>query len=212
MPAKLSPSLRALLAAFVAANGSDSGSTRRALQRARRAGLGAEAAREAMRMVHLFGGFPRAINALEAWHAAYGAGSKVSPRRDGPTGGGASPVDLSRGDRIFASIYGSSAAAVRAFLTKLDEPLATWIREHAYGRVLTRRALKTKERELLAVAALAFTGQEKQLVSHARGAMRCGASPAQVQEAAKIGARTAPDTTRKRIRKIVGNAVSVARP
>ncbi|MCA8978894.1 MAG: carboxymuconolactone decarboxylase family protein [Planctomycetes bacterium] len=52
---------------------------------------------------------------------------------------------------------------------------AAMIAEHAYGRVLSRPGLDAATRELLASCALAALGQERQLASHARGALRCGA-------------------------------------
>ena len=55
-----------------------------------------------------------------------------------------------------------------------------WIAEHAYGRVLSRPGLDGASRELVAVAALAALGHDRQLASHARGAVRCGARPGDV--------------------------------
>ena len=57
---------------------------------------------------------------------------------------------------------------------------AAWIEEHAYGRVRARPGLPADRRELLAVAALAALGQERQLASHARGSLRVGASAAEL--------------------------------
>ncbi|MCC6405679.1 MAG: carboxymuconolactone decarboxylase family protein [Planctomycetes bacterium] len=57
---------------------------------------------------------------------------------------------------------------------------AAFIEGHAYGRILARPGLEPSVRELLACAALAVLGQERQLASHVRGALRCGASSAAV--------------------------------
>ncbi|MFN0207723.1 MAG: carboxymuconolactone decarboxylase family protein [Planctomycetota bacterium] len=211
MPAKSATStdsaFRALLDAFVAANGADSPSIRRALSRALRAGLPKAKAREAMRMVHLFGGFPRTLNALEALAAA-SAGSKVNITDRSNT---TDTIDQKAGAALFTKIYGSSAGAVKTFLFNLDPCVATWIHEHAYGRVLTRRGLAAHERELLAVAALISTGQDKQLVSHLRGAVRCGATDAQIAQAVAAGLRGANVASRARLQKLINKTASRTR-
>jgi alkylhydroperoxidase/carboxymuconolactone decarboxylase family protein YurZ len=53
--------------------------------------------------------------------------------------------------------------------------------EQAYGRVLARDGLSAARREVLACAALTALGQDRQLASHARGAVRCGATPQEVE-------------------------------
>ena len=59
--------------------------------------------------------------------------------------------------------------------------LASWILEDGYGRVLARPGLPAGERELLAVAALAALGLDRQLESHVRGARRLGAAPSRIR-------------------------------
>ena len=49
------------------------------------------------------------------------------------------------------------------------------IEEHAYARVLMRPGLGADSRELLSVACLIVLDQPRQLMSHARGALHCGA-------------------------------------
>ncbi|MEM9799434.1 MAG: carboxymuconolactone decarboxylase family protein [Planctomycetota bacterium] len=131
------------------------------------------ALREALLQCHLFCGFPRTIAALDALRSA---GLVL----DGPADEDHEPA---RGAALFDRIYGESADDVRAHLGRLDPTFATWVAEHAYGRVLSRPALDAAARELLAVAALAATGHERQLASHVRGAIRCGASQGDVHAA-----------------------------
>ena len=78
---------------------------------------------------------------------------------------------------------GDYSDRVRRFLTKGHPDFARWIAEHAYGRVLARPGLSADRRELLAVAALAATDQDRQLASHARGSLRCGAEPEELAAA-----------------------------
>ena len=71
-------------------------------------------------------------------------------------------------------------------LNALHPDLAVWIVRDGYGRVLSRPGLTARERELLAVAALAaLGGLEKQLESHVRGARRVGASEAEIRAVLK---------------------------
>ena len=53
--------------------------------------------------------------------------------------------------------------------------------ESSTGRAPARPGLPAATRELLAVAALCALGQERQLASHARGALRCGAEAGDVR-------------------------------
>ena len=71
-------------------------------------------------------------------------------------------------------------------LNALHPDLASWVVRDGYGRVLSRGGLAIRERELLAVAALAaLGGLEKQLESHVRGARRVGASDVQIRAVLK---------------------------
>jgi 4-carboxymuconolactone decarboxylase len=58
--------------------------------------------------------------------------------------------------------------------------LEAWILEQGYGRALSRPGLPLRVRELLAVAMLAALGLERQLPWHAAGALRVGASRAEL--------------------------------
>ncbi len=150
-----------------------------------RAGVGPESATEVARMAHLFSGFPRAIQGLqalararEAWTAEAGAAARDLPEDE--ESGRTREMDRRRGRELFLSIYGEQTERVLGALGTSLPGFDTWILEHAYGRVLSRPGLEPKLRELLAVAALAVLGCPHQLVSHARGALRLGATPPQV--------------------------------
>jgi 4-carboxymuconolactone decarboxylase len=131
--------------------------------------------REVLLQAQLFAGFPRVVEAAGVLAAAGGLGAPEPEEL-------ASVADLDAGRALFDAIYGARAAAVRAELAAFHPTLALWIAEHAYARVLARPGLAADRRELCAVAALAAQGQERQLASHARGAVRLGASPREVHE------------------------------
>lgn len=131
--------------------------------------------RETVLMVHLFAGVPRMIEAFDHLDAEGGLG--VADAEELQEHG-----DLrARGQVLFDEIYGHRADAVRDHLHRHHALLGEWVASHAYGRVLSRPGLDGATRELLAVAALSVLGQERQLASHARGAVRCGASPETVE-------------------------------
>jgi len=132
--------------------------------------------REALLQVHLFAGFPAVVEAFARLERLGGLG-ELDP------GEALVEPDLpERGAELFGRIYGDHAERVRGFLTTAHPQLGAWVLGHAYGRVLTRPGLGTRERELLAVAALALRGPARQLASHLRGAVACGATAAEVAE------------------------------
>jgi len=134
--------------------------------------------REAVLQTHLFGGFPRLVEAYEVLERAGGLGDPDPEELEES----ASPTRAMTQDGadLFDAIYTDQATSVRGRLESFHPDFATWIARHAYGRVLSRPGLSASVRELCAVGALLVTGQDRQLASHARGAVRLGAEPAQV--------------------------------
>lgn len=130
--------------------------------------------REAILQVHVFAGFPRQVEVHDVLEECGGLGSYE------PQELGTAPDALERGARLFERIYGRNAAQIRAMLAHHHPDFAAWMHDHAYARILARDGLPASMRELLACAALAALGQPRQLASHARGAVRCGASPPDV--------------------------------
>lgn len=133
--------------------------------------------REAVLQVHVFAGFPRTVE-------AYGVLAEVGGLGElGPDERLAEPDLPERGRALFERIYERHADTIRATLEAGHPDFADLIEGHAYGRVLSRPGLAAATRELLAVAALCALGQERQLASHARGAVRCGAAAEDVHAA-----------------------------
>ena len=133
---------------------------------------------ECARMAHLFAGFPRAIQGLHARAAVRSkpaaAESAEESRRD-------RAADRERGRALFERIYGEHSERVLGTLEHALPGYSRWILEHAYGRVLARSGISAVQRELLAVAALDALDCPDQRASHVRGALRLGASEAQVE-------------------------------
>lgn len=138
--------------------------------------------REAVLQTHLFAGFPRLVEAYSQLEAVGGLGA---PDADEVL---REPSDPARGRELFERIYAGASPAVLAFLERQHPDYADWILGHAYGRVLMRPGLGADRRELLACACLAALGQDRQLGSHARGALRCGATPTELTETLETAA------------------------
>jgi 4-carboxymuconolactone decarboxylase len=132
--------------------------------------------REVLLQAHLFAGFPRVVEAASVLAEAGGLGQHEPDELE------PAPVSPAAGRALFDAIYAEQSEPVRAALTGFHPLLARWIAEHAYGRVLARPGLAADRRELCAVAALAAQGQDRQLASHARGAVRLGATTAELVE------------------------------
>lgn len=139
------------------------------LRREAPAGEPDRAWREALLQVHVFAGFPRLVEAYGVLASEGGLG-RVEPEEVlGESD------QHARGRALFDRIYQTDADKVRGLLAAGHPDFAQWIEGHAYGRILARPGLLPAQRELLACAALAVLGQERQLASHVRGAVRCGA-------------------------------------
>ena len=126
--------------------------------------------RETVLMVHLFAGFPRQVETYGVLEEVGGLGTVAAEERE------ASADQPDRGRVLFDRIYGAQSDRVVTALGDGHPDVPGWILGHAYGRVLTRPGLDARMRELLAVSALAVLQQKRQLMSHALGAIRCGAT------------------------------------
>jgi alkylhydroperoxidase/carboxymuconolactone decarboxylase family protein YurZ len=136
--------------------------------------------REAILQTHLFAGFPRLVEAFGVLEEAGGLGQIDDDERSGVR---SEEEDLSAGYEFFERVYGHRAPRVREMLESYHPDWGRWILGHAYGRVLSRPGLDAAARELCAVVSLAALSQDRQLASHARGAVRCGATPQDLLDA-----------------------------
>jgi len=149
----------------------------RTLRRAAPKGEPDRAWREVALQAQLFAGFPRAIAGYTALAEEGGLGElKEGEARledDQPQ----------RGAALFERIYSTGADKVRSELAKYHPDLEHFIERHAYGRILSRPGLSPRLRELTIIVSLAALGHERQIASHARGAIRCGAEVHEVEAA-----------------------------
>ncbi len=180
----LPPALRALCTFAGAMALAREAEATRALAAARAAGATRAQAEECALMLMLYAGYPAALEGLRVLNAAWPGRARArdagDPRRW-----------RAAGERLCARVYGPAYARLVPAVAALHPDLATWMLEHGYGRVLSRRGLGARERELLTVAALSALAWPRQRVSHLLGALRVGASPAAVEAAMLAGARAA---------------------
>ncbi len=189
----LDPRLRRLIAAKIAASRADWTGLATAIQETRLAAGSRADLEETLLQGTLFYGFPRTVTAFESLQREW-------PTPVAPSGGGLPATEhAAAGARLFAAIYGENSASVLGMLRSFHADFADFVLEAAYGRVLARPGLPPRERELLAVGALAALEQIPQLVAHARGAIGFGARLDEVQEAITlaVGAGRAAELMRR---------------
>jgi len=157
----------------------DAASTRAEAGAAIRAGLSHAALYEALLQSYLFLGFPRAIEAFFATRSLFEqAGARRNP---------SSAVDAadweSAGERLCRKVYGKNYDKLMETMRDLSPDLASSMILEGYGKTLSRAGLGTVEREYCVVASLTVTRMERQLRSHAIGAVNVGGTRAGVREA-----------------------------
>ena len=156
--------------------------------------------REALLMIHLFAGFPRAIETFERVRRASGLGSF---EEDECVSSHEQNFLESRGAELFDRIYGSKASNVRSQLGDYHPVFANSISQHAYGRVLSRPGMSARFRELLVVSSLCVQHQWPQLAGHIRGGIRCGASLDEVFEVVDVISDMLTDGELSRVQTLV---------
>ncbi len=149
---------------------------------------------EVLLQSHLFVGYPSALDALAVWRTH---GTTPPPPSE-------EPHDLwaARGARLCALVYGDQYGPLRENIRGLHPDAEEWMVTHGYGRVLGRPGLDLVTRELAVVAQLAVLGAIRQLYSHVRGALRVGASAAQVQSALDTAQPWISDTKKHQVEQV----------
>ena len=145
-------------------------------------------------MLVLYAGFPGALEGLRVLNGVW-------PGRARRAREGTIASWRRRGMALCRRVYGPAIARLLPAVRALHPDLEVWMVEHGYGRVLSRPGLGATERELVTVSALAALGWERQLVSHVLGALRVGASAAELRRALAIGAGAAGERERAMVRR-----------
>lgn len=141
-----------------------------------------EHVREVIIQTHLFAGYPRALNGLEALdQAAEKIGFDRSRFRNQPLEPGIpNPELIARGQKLWDSIYASNASKVAKRASTLSPDLGHWSILHGYGSVLSRPGPTAIQREYCVVAALIPMDAQPQLKGHVQGCLNLGATADQM--------------------------------
>ena len=131
--------------------------------------------RETLLQTYLFAGFPRAITALTLLERE-APGPRGIPREKPRS----TAAWRKRGIRLCRAVYGPDFPALMRNMAKAHPDLADWILVEGYGKTLSRPFLSLQERELIVGPTLAALGAWRQLPSHLGGALRAGATRAEV--------------------------------
>ena len=154
-------------------------------------GLSINDIRETLRLLHLFFGFPKILNALS--HLDIPEDSKESPEKFS---------DTQDGEQFFISLHKEHAPKILAHLKKKDALLRDWILHYAYKKVFSRNHFDISLRVRLAILCLAKTDCWKQWESHSRNALSMGISPEQLTNDMEIGKWLSDKQKDKGVRKI----------
>jgi 4-carboxymuconolactone decarboxylase len=141
-----------------------------------------EEIREVILQCYLFAGFPAAIEGFFIFREVLQEKNILLEKFvDFPR-----PEWQGRGKQLFEKIYGESHEKVLQNMQSLNSDLAKWMLEEGYCKTLSRKGLSAKERELSAVGSLAANAWKRQLFSHMRGAVNCGATKNEVKHTLHI--------------------------
>ncbi len=127
---------------------------------------------EVLLQVHLFAGFPAAIEGL--------AVLKQVVQEQNITSELPLPEHLStaemveRGEALLAAVYGEKTERLLSFLEALSPVLRDWIVTDGYGKVFGREGMPLHEKELCVIACLCVLDWPRQLQAHIRGGVRVG--------------------------------------
>jgi len=147
-----------------------------------------EMVREVIVQTHLFAGYPRTLNALEALRqGAEKAGVDISGLRAEPSEPAITNEQvIERANNLWGRVYGDNAAKVAANAKKLSPDLALWSQIVGYGRVLSRPEPDALTREFCVVAALIPMDVQPQLKGHVAGVLNLGGTADQLWQLLSI--------------------------
>lgn len=130
---------------------------------------------EIMLQSYLFCGFPAALESLKVLHSAV---PRFNPSKN--------TLNFrefkAKGIKNCRMIYGGNYEKLLENIARLSPDLNEWMLTEGYGKVMGRRGLTLKQRELVNVAFLCTNYYEVQLHSHIRGALNTGSSYKEILE------------------------------
>lgn len=138
---------------------------RRLLQLAKEKKIPARKIYEILLQSYLFAGFPTALISLKIFNEIF----PFTKRKNKIL----SYSDLKkRGEKTCRKIYGDKYEKLIENVSLFSPELADWLVVEGYGKVLSRKQLSLRERELSIIALLSVLKFEEQLYSHINGAYK----------------------------------------
>ncbi|MDP6964103.1 MAG: hypothetical protein QGF46_08055, partial [Planctomycetota bacterium] len=129
--------------------------------------FGDETLLDAIRLSHLFCGFPKTIRSLNILPSL----STTSL-----------PAPAANGEIKFREVYGNDSGPVLSHLEKVDPITKQWVIDHAYGRVFANSSFSLLEREMASIFILTLGNCHQQAESHVRACARHGADGDQLHQ------------------------------
>lgn len=128
---------------------------------------------EALLQTYLFAGFPSALNSLKIFKEFFPAFENKNSRIQ----------DVhSAGIKTCKKVYGNKFEKLKSNINSFSPEMAEWFISEGYGKVLSRKNLTLKERELCIISILAVLKFDSQLYSHINGAYRQNASITEIEK------------------------------
>lgn len=132
---------------------------------------------ETLLQTYLFAGFPSALISLKIASEYFKINSKVIKNKK---------QNFEKiGEINCRLIYGSKYEKLINNINKFSPDLAKWLVAEGYGKVLSRKDLSIKDRELSIISILAALKFEDQLYSHINGAFRLKVKFKDIEEVIK---------------------------
>lgn len=128
---------------------------------------------------YLFAGYPSALSSLKILKEYF-------PKRRLPKVADMNLYHFRKmGEIRCRKVYGNKFEKLIQNINKFSPELAEWLMLEGYGKVLGRKGLSFKERELCIVSVLSVLKFEEQLYSHINGAIRARASIEEIESVLK---------------------------
>lgn len=130
---------------------------------------------EALLQTYLFSGYPSAIISLSIYSEYFNAKKNYYEEWD-------IPLFKERGEKNCRKIYGSKFEKLVNNINSFSGDLSDWFVTEGYGKVLGRKGLSLKEREVCNIAVLSALKFESQLYSHINGGYRLGLNIREIEK------------------------------
>ncbi len=130
---------------------------------------------EALLQTYLFAGYPSALISLSVYSEYFENNAQPPDEKE-------ITAFRERGEKNCRKIYGNKYEKLINNINSFSPELSDWLVTEGYGKVLGRKGLSFKEREVCNIASLTALKFENQLYSHINGGHRLGLQWEQIEE------------------------------